>query len=106
MFNMVNAGKLILSVYIYNTDKGWLGLVIFALIIIVCIIIRQRSRYYQEIQDEEDGFSCLKKTPTYYQWNRTPPSCQKSSPINPEKESWEQRRNMLLKKYSAIQSLS
>ncbi|KAI7891516.1 uncharacterized protein EV154DRAFT_563229 [Mucor mucedo] len=74
------------------------GLILLGMVLIIYMIMKQRSRYYGEIQDEEDGINCLRKTPTYYQWNRTPPSCHK----NPEKESWEQRRSVLLKKYSAI----
>ncbi|KAG2235015.1 hypothetical protein INT48_000257 [Thamnidium elegans] len=67
---------------------------------------RCRNYYDQEEEEEErlipssNGFS-LKKTPTYYQWNRTPPSCH--NPPNPEKKSWEQRRTVLLKKYSAVE---
>lgn len=70
--------------------------------ILIIYMVMKRSRYDGEIQDEEDGINGLRKTPTYYQWNRTPPSCHK----NPEKESWEQRRNVLLKKYSAITTSS
>jgi hypothetical protein len=73
--------------------------------------------YYTEIEEEQVGLlhdCCLKRTSTYYQWNRAappaPPTSQNKKkihstncPINPEKKSWEQRRSVLLKKYSAIQ---
>lgn len=76
------------------------------LILFIGYKIKKARNNYEDEEEEErlipshNGLS-LKKTPTYYQWNRTPPSCQ-SSPISPEK-SWEQRRSVLLKKYSAIE---
>lgn len=86
------------------------SIVVVGIVLLILIIgykIKQCRNYYDQEEEEEErlipssnGFS-LKKTSTYYQWNRTPPSCHKSP--NPEKKSWEQRRTVLLKKYSAVE---
>lgn len=84
-----------------------------ALILLIALIIayktlRKRHFYYgygcDGLEEENERLlgTCLKKTSTYYQWNRTPPPCCSASfPVNSEsKSSWEQRRTDLLKKYA------
>ncbi|KAK4511729.1 uncharacterized protein ATC70_007273 [Mucor velutinosus] len=90
-----------------------IGMVV-ALILLIALIIayktlRKRHFYYgygcDGLEEENERLlgTCLKKTSTYYQWNRTPPPCYSASfPVNSEsKSSWEQRRTDLLKKYAA-----
>ncbi|KAI8641072.1 hypothetical protein BD408DRAFT_418798 [Parasitella parasitica] len=76
--------------------------------IMVCKATRKRHFYYgygcDDLEEENERLlgTYLKKTPTYYQWNRTPPPCCSTPfPANSEnKSSWEQRRSDLLKKYA------
>lgn len=86
-------------------------LVAFVLLITLIIAyktLRKRHFYYgygcDGLEEENERLlgTCLKKTSTYYQWNRTPPPCCSASfPVNSEsKSSWEQRRTDLLKKYA------
>lgn len=87
--------------------------VLVAVILLIALIVayktlRKRHFYYgygcDGLEEENERLlgTCLKKTSTYYQWNRTPPPCCSASfPVNSEsKSSWEQRRSDLLKKYA------
>ncbi|CEP11233.1 hypothetical protein [Parasitella parasitica] len=74
----------------------------------ICRATRKRHFYYgygcDGLEEENERLlgTCLKKTSTYYQWNRTPPPCS-STPFPASSEtklSWEQRRSDLLKKYA------
>ncbi|KAI7879391.1 hypothetical protein K492DRAFT_178676 [Lichtheimia hyalospora FSU 10163] len=44
----------------------------------------------------------LQRTPTYYLWNRPPPSPSPSSDTNQSQEDWNDRRSALLKKYARV----
>lgn len=86
-----------------------LGLILLVSLIIAYRAVRKRHFYYgygcDGLEEENERLligTCLKKTSTFYQWNRTPPPCCSTTfPVNSEnKSSWEQRRLDLLKKYA------
>ncbi|KAI8883461.1 hypothetical protein K501DRAFT_333358 [Backusella circina FSU 941] len=113
MLNSSNLDETLQNKFISTHPLILIGTAVTILLIVTiayrCYRVRQRCDCCDEEDDEErqtllphgSGFSCLRKTSTYYQWNQTPPSCQRS-PISPEK-SWEHRRSALLKKYAAVQ---
>lgn len=86
----------------------WLVL-IFSLLLFLLLHRMYKRRYYYNYYDEEEeederllGTCMIKKTSTFYQWNRSPPTS--SCPIQSQTSSWEERRSVLLKKYAAIES--
>ncbi|KAI8981024.1 hypothetical protein BDB01DRAFT_851437 [Pilobolus umbonatus] len=87
-------------------------LTVIILVILIRCLLQRRSVHDEEEDDERQGlvtsntsFGRLKKTHTFYQWNKTTPSCQ-TNPSKPETKSWEQRRTDLIQKYAAIHDSS
>ncbi|CAO3663848.1 unnamed protein product [Rhizopus microsporus] len=77
-----------------NTSTILLGVTL--LVVLFALIVKTHGREERINQDEEEGLegSCLIKTTTYYQWNRSIP--------HQDNQKWKERTALLIKKYSAI----
>ncbi|KAI8390934.1 uncharacterized protein BYT42DRAFT_610203 [Radiomyces spectabilis] len=81
----------------------WLGIVGLAVFILgafgfALYYWHRRPSGDEDIEEERQPILGLKRTPTYYQWNRPCPSPKRMA--EQSKETWQRRRSALLKKYS------